>query len=89
MLNLNSIPKLPGVYIFKDKDDNILYIGKAKNLKKRVNSYFQNNLKSIKTLKLSSQIENIEYLVTHSEKEALILEANLIKKYKPRYNNLF
>lgn len=89
MLNLNSIPKLPGVYIFKDKDDNILYIGKAKNLKKRVNSYFQNNLKSIKTLKLSSQIENIEYLVTHSEKEALILEANLIKKYKPRYNIYF
>lgn len=81
-----NLPNKPGVYIMKDKDENIIYIGKAKNLIKRVQSYFRKNLDRPKTKILMDHFNSLEYIVTNSEKEALILEANLIKKHKPTYN---
>lgn len=81
-----NIPKKPGVYIMRDKDDRIIYIGKAKNLSNRVKSYFRETLDRPKTQILMSHYDNIEYIITNSEKEALILEANLIKKHRPPYN---
>lgn len=83
--NLNQIPKLPGVYTFKDKEKKIIYIGKALNLSKRVNSYFLKT-NDIKTRVMVKKIENIEYFVTNNEVEALLLENNLIKKHQPKYN---
>ncbi len=83
----DGIPKNPGIYIMKDKDDQIIYIGKAKNLKKRVESYFLNSKKhDWKTGKLVEKIKNIEFMITDNEIEAFLLESNLIKKYKPLYN---
>lgn len=81
-----NLPNKPGVYIMKDKDEKIIYIGKAKNLIKRVQSYFRKNLDRPKTKILMDHFNSLEYIVTNSEKEALILEANLIKKHKPTYN---
>jgi len=81
-----NIPELPGVYIFKDSSDEIIYIGKAKNLSKRVSSYFNNSEKDRKTLMLVRKIHNIEYFITENEVEALLLENNLIKQYQPKYN---
>ena len=83
---LKSIPKNPGVYFFKNKDDDIIYIGKAKNLKNRVRSYFNKNNQDTKTGVMVSNARNIEYLVVGDEVEAIITEANMIKQYKPRYN---
>ncbi len=83
---LNFIPQLPGVYLMKDDSDKIIYIGKAKNLKKRVLSYFRKNLDSAKTEVLVNNIVDLDYLTTDNEREALLLEANLIKKHKPKYN---
>lgn len=82
----NNLPNKPGVYIFKDIEEKILYVGKAKSLKKRVKSYFKDELDSPKTRILMRQFHNLEYIVTDTEKEALILESNLIKKHLPRYN---
>jgi excinuclease ABC subunit C len=85
----NFLPNETGVYIFKDAQDNILYIGKAKSLKKRVNSYFASKNKDNK--KISSLIKDyhhIEHIVTTNETAALLLEVQLIQKYKPRYNIL-
>ena len=82
---VNSLPHKPGVYLMKDRDGNIVYIGKAKDLYKRVNTYFQRPF-SAKTEALLKKVKKIDYLVTCSEKEALILECNLIKTYSPRYN---
>jgi excinuclease ABC subunit C len=81
------IPEIPGIYIFRGKNCEILYIGKAKNLKRRVSSYFQNK-KSIdfKTIKLVTLIHSIKIIQVNFEFEALLLEAKLIKKYKPKYN---
>ena len=81
-----NLPKKPGVYIMKNADGEIIYIGKAKNLKNRVSSYFREKLDRPKTQILMSHFDNLEYIITNSEKEALILEANLIKKHHPRYN---
>lgn len=81
---LEYAPQSPGVYLMKN-GGKIIYIGKAKNLYKRVSSYFTGN-KDIKTTHLVSRIEDIEYIITETEYEALILENNLIKKWKPRYN---
>jgi excinuclease ABC subunit C len=81
-----NLPKKPGVYIMKNADDEIIYIGKAKNLKNRVSSYFREKLDRPKTQILMSHFDSLEYIITNSEKEALILEANLIKKHHPRYN---
>jgi excinuclease ABC subunit C len=82
---IKNIPELPGSYQFKNKDGIIIYVGKAKNLKKRVSSYFVGS-HNAKTSRLVMNIESIEYIVTHSELDALLLELNLIKKYNPRYN---
>ncbi|OGW33623.1 MAG: excinuclease ABC subunit C, partial [Nitrospirae bacterium GWC2_42_7] len=86
---LLTIPAKPGVYIFKDKADRILYVGKAKDLKNRVKSYFQRSsgLDMRKTAMIKS-VSDIEYTVTGNELEALVLEANLIKQHRPRYNVL-
>jgi excinuclease ABC subunit C len=81
----DDLPLVPGVYMMKDSSDHILYVGKAKSLKKRVKSYFRNDLDP-KTRALMKQFHHMEYMVTDTEKEALILESNLIKKYMPRYN---
>lgn len=85
--DLKTLPALPGVYLMKDSSGDIIYVGKAKSLDKRVRQYFQSkrNL-SPKTVTLVRHIDDIDYIVTDSEIDALVLEANLIKKYKPRYN---
>ena len=82
---VKNLPGNPGVYLMKDSDNNIIYIGKAKNLKNRVKSYFSGN-KELKTSYLVKKIADIEIISTTTEYEALILENNLIKKWKPRYN---
>jgi excinuclease ABC subunit C len=86
---LKTAPDLPGVYMMKDAAALIIYIGKAKHLKKRLSSYFQKQHADLKTLTLVSHIQSIELIVTATEKEALLLESNLIKHHKPRYNILF
>jgi len=84
---LKTVPTNPGVYLFKNEQENVLYVGKAANLSNRVRSYFMEhkNLPS-KIQRLMSKISDIEFIVTNSEQEALILECSLIKKYRPRYN---
>lgn len=86
---LKKIPEKPGIYIMRDKDDAIIYIGKAINLKSRVRQYFQNSRnKSIKIEKMVSNISYFEYMITDSEIEALVLECNLIKEHRPKYNTM-
>lgn len=93
-MNKKEIPKKPGIYIFYDKNDKILYVGKAKNLKNRLNSYFRAGILTDKKVKDKTHKESLlrqnavkfETIITSSEREALILESNLIKKHKPRYN---
>ena len=82
---LSTIPNKPGVYRYFDKDGTLIYVGKAKNLKRRVSSYF-NKEQTGKTRVLVSRIADIKFIVVESESEALLLENNLIKQYKPRYN---
>ncbi len=81
-----KLPKKPGIYIMKDSGDNIIYIGKSKSLRNRVKSYFKDKYDTPKTKILMSHFNSLEYIITDSEKEALILEANLIKKHRPKYN---
>ena len=84
---LKSLPDRPGVYQIMDEKKQIIYKGKASSLKKRVRQYFMKNPSmSERILKMISKINDIEIIVTDSEVEALILEANLVKKIKPRYN---
>ena len=85
---INTIPKKPGVYHFYDENDNIIYIGKAKDLKRRVSSYFSKNHTRLKTKKLVSKIVDIKCIIVETEIDALLLENNLIKKHQPRYNIL-
>lgn len=87
-IQLSTLPKNPGVYQFYDTDDKILYVGKAKNLKNRVSSYFNKKHESGKTRVLVAKIRRIEHIVVPTESDALLLENNLIKKYRPRYNVL-
>ncbi len=85
---LKLLPSLPGCYIYFDKTGEVIYVGKAKILKRRVMSYFNRKHDSVKVNVLVSQIERLEYIITNTEVEALILESHLIKKYKPKYNVL-
>jgi len=85
----NGLPNDPGVYRYFDKEETIIYVGKAKNLKKRVSSYFVDSAKhNQKTIRLIKQIDKIEYTIVDNEFDALLLENNLIKKHQPRYNIL-
>lgn len=84
--NPDNLPNKPGVYIMRNIEDDVLYVGKAKSLIKRVKSYFSKSEQPLKTKLLMSHFHNLEYIITDTEKEALILESNLIKKYKPKYN---
>ncbi len=87
--HLKQLPSEPGVYLMKDKFNNIIYVGKAKVLKNRVRQYFQSSKNhSSKVKSMVKNIDRFEYIITDSELEALILECNLIKKYKPKYNVL-
>jgi len=81
-----DLPDKPGIYLMRDAKDKVLYVGKAKSLKKRIKSYFKDELDSPKTTAMMRQFHTLEYIITDTEKEALILESNLIKKYLPRYN---
>ncbi len=81
-----SIPQTAGCYIFKNSKDQIIYVGKSKFLPKRVTSYFQKNHKDAKTTKLVTEIKNVDFISTESENEALVLEEDLIKLYKPKFN---
>ena len=87
-LQVKTLPNEPGVYQYFDKNDVIIYVGKAKNLKKRVSSYFTKTHDSGKTRVLVKKIVRIKHIVVNTETDALLLENNLIKKYKPRYNVL-
>jgi excinuclease ABC subunit C len=86
---LQHLTTHPGVYQMLGEDGVVLYVGKARNLKKRLSSYFSGRQLDIKTLALLKHVTDIQVTITHSEKEALLLECNLIKKYKPHYNVLF
>ena len=86
--SIKLVPEQPGCYLYYDKDGEIIYVGKAKNLKRRVYSYFHKQHESAKTTVLVSQIEKLEYIITDSEAESLILESHLIKQHKPKYNIL-
>ena len=82
----SDVPREPGVYLFKDETGDILYIGKARNLRLRVQSYFTNNDKPPKTRKLITQIRNIDWIIVNNEVEALLLENKLVKQHTPKYN---
>ncbi len=86
---LKQLPPSPGVYIFKDINKNILYVGKASSLKKRIRSYFQKRAMDTKRSQLVKKIDDIDYILTTSEAEALLYESQLIKRYKPKYNVVF
>ena len=83
-----NLPEKPGIYQYLNTEGTIIYVGKAKNLKKRVYSYFSKEHEPGKTRILVSKIADIRYIVVNTEEDALLLENNLIKKYKPRYNVL-
>lgn len=85
-IQIKTLPNLPGVYQYYDKEGTIIYVGKAKNLKKRVSSYFNKTHDSGKTRVLVKKIAKIKHIVVDTETDALLLENNLIKKYQPRYN---
>ncbi|WP_459210100.1 excinuclease ABC subunit UvrC [Aquimarina rhabdastrellae] len=87
-IQLKTLPTSPGVYQYYDKDGKILYVGKAKNLKKRVTSYFTKKHENAKTAVLVKKIVDIQHIIVPTETDALLLENNLIKKYQPRYNIL-
>ena len=86
MIDLANLPHAPGCYLFSDNAGTIIYVGKAKDLKKRVTSYFQKTDHDAKTEKLVERITEIDFVVTNTETEALLLENNLIKKHQPKYN---
>ena len=86
-IKVKSAPRDPGVYQFFNSEKKIIYIGKAKNIRNRVRTYFQSSKnQSSKTITLVKHIEEIEWIIVRNEVEALMTEANLIKRYKPRYN---
>ena len=83
---IDNLPESSGVYVFRDRDEHIIYIGKAKNIKDRVRSYFRESGRSAKTERLSGSIERVDVVLTENEKEAFLLENNLIKEHTPKYN---
>lgn len=85
-IDLSTVPHKPGVYLWKDAHNNIIYVGKAKDLNNRMKQYFKGMLNSYKTAKLVDKISSFEYIITSSDKEALILERNLIEKHVPEFN---
>lgn len=85
---LSTLPENPGVYLMKNSNGKIIYVGKAVILKNRVRQYFRKNEKTARVEKMVSLIHDFEYIITDTEDEALILECNLIKKYKPKFNVL-
>lgn len=85
---IHNLPESPGIYQYRNEEGTIIYVGKAKNLKRRVSSYFNKGQQSAKTRMLVSKIQDIRYIVVNTEEDALLLENNLIKRYKPRYNVL-
>ena len=85
---VSNLPESPGIYQYLNAEGTIIYVGKAKNLKRRVSSYFNREHEPGKTRVLVSKIADIRYIVVNTEEDALLLENNLIKKYKPRYNVL-
>lgn len=87
-LKLSLLPEEPGVYRYRNREGTIIYVGKAKNLKRRVNSYFNREHESVRTTMLVRNIADLEYTVVNTEEEALDLENALIKEFQPRYNVL-
>lgn len=85
---LKLLTTKPGVYVMRDKDGNVIYVGKAKNLKNRVSQYFRNSPKPSKVQAMVDNVDIFDYFITMSEMDALALESNLIKKYQPFYNIL-
>ncbi len=85
---VKALPLKPGVYLFKDKKDEVIYVGMSKSLRKRVSSYFQKNHDRTKTRRLVSRIVSFDFIVVETEADALLLESSLIKKYRPHYNVL-
>jgi len=85
---LSTLPENPGVYLMKNSNGKIIYVGKAVILKNRVRQYFRKTEKTARIEKMVSLIHDFEYIITDTEDEALILECNLIKKYKPKFNVL-
>ena len=85
---VNNLPDSPGCYQYLNDSGTIIYVGKAKNLKRRVSSYFNKEQQTLKTRLLVAKIADIRYVVVNSETDALLLENNLIKKHKPRYTVL-
>ncbi|MFW6275235.1 MAG: GIY-YIG nuclease family protein, partial [bacterium] len=85
---ISVLPDKPGIYQFFDEKESIIYVGKAKNLKKRVVSYFSKQHDNRKTALLVKNIADIKHMIVETEQDALLLENNLIKKYQPRYNVL-
>ena len=85
---LKLLPENPGVYMMLDKDGIVIYVGKARVLKNRVRQYFHSSAKSEKVLAMVENIADFSYIITQTEIDALALENNLIKKYKPKYNIL-
>ena len=85
---ISNLPETPGCYQYLNDEGTVIYVGKAKNLKRRVSSYFRKDVKSLKTAILTTKIRDIRYIVVKTEEDALLLENNLIKRYKPRYNVL-
>lgn len=85
---LKDVPENPGVYLMLDKDDNIIYVGKAKNLKNRLRQYFHNSVKTVKVMAMLDHVADFRYIICGSEVDALVTENNLIKKHTPQYNIL-
>ena len=85
---LRTLTSQPGIYQMFDQGSRLLYVGKARNLRRRVSSYFQKQRHTPKTLAMLAQVMRVEVVVTHTETEALVLEANLIKRHHPPYNIL-